>query len=89
MGNSDSKSAHVERVMKSMPAVEAKHVGDEETMDYRVHCLDKMKEGGQISMWHDIKLFPTHDARAHNVVNMINEVINFPHISPSQILLSI
>lgn len=26
------------------------------------------------SMWHDVKLYPTEGSRAHNVVNMVNEI---------------
>ena len=25
-------------------------------------------------MWHDVKLYPTEGSRAHNVVNMVNEI---------------
>jgi hypothetical protein len=76
MGLTASTPAHahnIKELLDSLPKIETKHVGDSETTEYRVHCLDKLKEG-EISMWHDIKLFPTADAKALNVVNMINEV---------------
>ena len=41
--------------------------------DYRIHALDK-KETKQISLWHDVKLFPTNEARSMNIVNMICEI---------------
>lgn len=25
-------------------------------------------------MWHDVKLYPTEGSKAHNVVNMVNEI---------------
>jgi hypothetical protein len=44
-------------------------MGELDTADFRVFA-----EGGNISMWHDIKLFPTHEAKSHKVVNMICEI---------------
>lgn len=41
--------------------------------DYRIHALDK-EETKQISLWHDVKLFPTNEARSMNIVNMICEI---------------
>jgi hypothetical protein len=46
-----------------------------DTFEFRVHALDKVTSDKKpISMWHDIKLYPTDEARAHNVVNMVNEI---------------
>lgn len=41
--------------------------------DYRIHALDK-KETKQISLWHDVKLFPSNESRSMNIVNMICEI---------------
>ena len=44
-------------------------MGEMDTTEFRVFA-----EGGAISMWHDIKLYPNHEAKSHNVVNMICEI---------------
>ena len=60
-------------VLKANPTLEVEHKGDSNTMDYRV--VSKIKDNsGQLSLWHDIKLYPTSDAKEHNIVNMVNEV---------------
>jgi len=41
--------------------------------DYRIHALD-LKETKQISLWHDVKLFPSNESRNMNIVNMICEI---------------
>lgn len=42
--------------------------------DYRIHALDKNNITTQISLWHDVKLFPSNEARSMNIVNMICEI---------------
>jgi hypothetical protein len=65
---------NVEEILKATPQLEVATKGDINSMDYRVQALHKENKG-EVSMWHDIKLFPTPDAKAHKIVNMINEVI--------------
>lgn len=66
-------SPHLESILKANPELKIEHTGDANSFDYRVQTLEKSK-GEVVSMWHDIKLFPTPESKALKIVNMINEV---------------
>ena len=68
----------VEEILRAVPELDVVTKGEVDTFDYRVQASHKVK--GELSMWHDIKLFPTEDAKTHNVVNMINEVTVFSYV---------
>ena len=76
MGNSDPHTASkVEKVMASQRPMSLNMIGDVDSFEFRVHALDKVTSDQKpISMWHDIKLYPSEEAKAHNVVNMVNEI---------------
>ena len=79
MGNADSHplSKKVEEALEHGGARRVSTImrGDHDTFEFRVHALDKVTSDQKpLSMWHDIKLFPTEDSKAHNVVNMVNEI---------------
>ena len=79
MGNSDSHplSEKVEQALEHGGARRVSTImkGDHDTFEFRVHALDKVTSDNKpLSMWHDIKLFPTEDSKSHNVVNMVNEI---------------
>ena len=63
----------MESILKANPELKVEHTGDANSFDYRVKTLEKSK-GEVVSMWHDIKLFPTPESKALKIVNMINEV---------------
>jgi len=66
-------NSQMESILKANPELKVEHTGEENTFDYRVQTLEKSK-GEVVSMWHDIKLFPTPESKALKIVNMINEV---------------
>ena len=81
MGNSESHSqmsGMSEKVKETVAAnkpLEIKMQGPIDSFEFRVHALDKVTSDQKpVSMWHDIKLFPTEEAKGFNVVNMVNEV---------------
>ena len=90
MGNSESHQQKVQEVLATQPKFvstciasllalcifhfhfslqDLNLMGEMDTTEFRVFA-----EGGAISMWHDIKLYPNHEAKSHNVVNMICEI---------------
>ena len=71
-GGGTPKSAELEKVLHANPELEIEHKGDVDSFDFRVNA--KNKNQGEVSLWHDIKLFPTDDSKQHNIVNMVNEV---------------
>lgn len=64
---------NVESILKANPELKVETKGDANSFDYRVQVLEKGK-GEVVSMWHDIKLFPTPESKDLKIVNMINEV---------------
>jgi hypothetical protein len=68
-------SESIEHIISSKVNVEASPRGDVDTFDYRVQSLNGMTQE-EVSLWHDIPIFPTTDSKAHNIVNMVNEVRN-------------
>ena len=64
----------VEAILKSLPNIETKEKGAIDTFDYRVQALNKA-ENNEVSMWHDIKLYPTPESKEMKICNMINEVM--------------
>ena len=75
---------HLQHILQSKLNIEAFPIGNLDTMDYRVQslCGNTMKE---LSLWHDIPIFPTSNSKVNNIVNMVNEVI----LRKNNILLSI
>ena len=71
-GGGAPKSAELEKVLQANPELEIQHKGDVDSFDFRV--FPRNKNQGEVSLWHDIKLFPTDDSKQHNIVNMVNEV---------------
>ena len=67
-------SQKVEELLKANPDIEVEHKGDANTMDYRVVSKNKGKQS-EISLWHDINLYPTPESKSLKIVNMINEVL--------------
>ena len=64
---------NVEAILKANPELKVEHKGEENTFEYRVQALEKSK-GEVVSMWHDIKLYPTPESKNLKICNMINEV---------------
>ena len=74
MGNAES-AEKVQQVVDSARPIFISQKGDIDSFDFRVHALDKVTNDMKpLSMWHDIKLYPTPESKSHNVVNMVNEV---------------
>lgn len=79
MGNSES----THNIGKGIPHID-KHSylnfdlnidkkGDVDTVHYREQAID-IDSKKEISLWHDIKLYPTIEAEKYNVINMVNEI---------------
>lgn len=61
------------QVVHAIPKLQIEEIGEKSTFSYRVQAKCK-EQKNNVSMWHDIKLFPTPDSRSQNIVNMINEI---------------
>lgn len=76
--NADKSKTHIslsiDHIVNSTVNVKASPRGDLDTFDYRVQSLHGLTLE-EISLWHDIPIFPTNDSKLHNIVNMVNEVI--------------
>jgi hypothetical protein len=72
MGNA-STTPDVAEIIKANPELLVSQKGDPDSFDYRVKAFLK-DDQSEVSMWHDIKLYPTPDSREKNIVNMINEI---------------
>jgi hypothetical protein len=86
MGNSDSQmSGKVQETIRANKPLEIRMQGPIDSFEFRVHALDKVTSDMKpMSMWHDIKLFPTEEAKSFNVVNMVNEVRVASNVTTSQ-----
>lgn len=73
MGNHLTTEEKVEELLKATPKYSLSQKGDANSFEYRVAASKPC--GKTLSLWHDVKLYPTSEAKEHNVVNMINEVI--------------
>ena len=76
--NDDKSKIHVsssiDHIVNSKVNVKASPKGELDTFDYRVLSLHGLTLE-EISLWHDIPIFPTTDSKSHNIVNMVNEVM--------------